>query len=585
MVSRRQERAARPGNLCYGREAFRRSAHRRRTRADEERRQNEAGPSGRGRGAEERGAAHGKDRRSGQRPAQRVLTGALLCSFCERPDRERDLRRLERDAAGVRQGRPTYFARPGRAFARSSTPRGPDRRASARRARGSPVQRRGRGRASHPSPPDPPTPRRPAAIFSAATRCRASSGSCARWSRRTTSARPQDQRVHCCLPDADLSARSLGRGTVVGIRSGLHGAAREGQETRVAVASTPLRLMLLGLSALTALFVLVALGDRPLRATRSRRALAGRTSRVLFPVVALARRVRDRRRDPEQLRPLHRAGTLTGVLEHRDHPRSCARVPQATRRHELYVYAPRSRRDDHPGVPADAWLRGPTGTSLALDCVTRGEGVFVLMVPVTLGLGLINVNAVIDTFSPRAIDANSLRRRSKRRFSSTCSQGMFSVAIARCCFRRSRARGARRPGRVPPHGEQRPAADRVPAHSGAVVAPCWRADRAILYQRGKFLPHQTTVVAACSPPSVPGSSQRGDAELNARSSVSVERIPTAIALGNIFLNALLDLGFYRVGTWGIASRPRSVTSAARCLLVLFRGGSGRTTAGDRHDRR
>jgi putative peptidoglycan lipid II flippase len=48
-------------------------------------------------------------------------------------------------------------------------------------------------------------------------------------------------------------------------------------------------------------------------------------------------------------------------------------------------------------------------------------------------------------------------------------------------------------------------------------------------------------------------------------------IPTAVALGNLFLNVLLDLAFYRLGTWGIPLSTAVVNVAGTvALLILMR---------------
>jgi putative peptidoglycan lipid II flippase len=48
-------------------------------------------------------------------------------------------------------------------------------------------------------------------------------------------------------------------------------------------------------------------------------------------------------------------------------------------------------------------------------------------------------------------------------------------------------------------------------------------------------------------------------------------IPTAVALGNLFLNVLLDLAFYRLGTWGIPLSTAVVNIAGTvALLILMR---------------
>ena len=125
---------------------------------------------------------------------------------------------------------------------------------------------------------------------------------------------------------------------------------------------------------------------------------------------------------------------------------------------------------------------------------------FVLMIPVTLGLGLINFNAVIGTFfasryidpriSPSAIDA------AFRIY--MLPQGMFSVAVATVLFpaiSRLAARGDM-PGfrNTVAMGVRQIAFLLVPASVAAAVLaePIVR----LLYERGEFTPDQTPVVAA-----------------------------------------------------------------------------------------
>ena len=126
--------------------------------------------------------------------------------------------------------------------------------------------------------------------------------------------------------------------------------------------------------------------------------------------------------------------------------------------------------------------------------------VFVLMIPVTLGLGLINFNAVIGTFfasryidpriSPSAIDA------AFRIY--MLPQGMFSVAVATVLFpaiSRLAARGDMAGFRnTVAVGMRQIAFLLVPASVAAAVLaePIVR----LLYQRGEFTPDQTPVVAA-----------------------------------------------------------------------------------------
>src|SRR5581483_3857247 len=57
-------------------------------------------------------------------------------------------------------------------------------------------------------------------------------------------------------------------------------------------------------------------------------------------------------------------------------------------------------------------------------------------------------------------------------------------------------------------------------------------------------------------------------------------LPTAIALGNLFLNAVLDYAFYRFGVWGIPLATAVCNVAGTwALLVLLRRRLGRIDGG------
>ena len=252
--------------------------------------------------------------------------------------------------------------------------------------------------------------------------------------------------------------------------------------------------MLLGLAALTALFMLIApwvigIFGNP----GNDRALAVGLSRVLFPIVAL----------------LGVSGIVVGILNSYDHFTVPAispvfwnlaiiaglaiGVPQAhTSNAKLYVYAVSILVATFIQVFLPMpWLRGRDGRlQLVLDwrdpAVAR---VFKLMIPVTLGLGLINVNAVIDTFfASRFIDPDLAPTAIQKAFLVyMLPQGMFSVAIATVLFpslSRFAARGDMDGFRA--HGQHRPAADRVPAHPdrGRQRACSPSRSSGILFQRG-----------------------------------------------------------------------------------------------------
>src|SRR6058998_3224532 len=199
------------------------------------------------------------------------------------------------------------------------------------------------------------------------------------------------------------------------------------------VASSLFWLMLLGLTALSALFILVApwvigiFGD-----PGHDRALAVGLSRVLFPIVAL----------------LGVSGIVVGILNSYDHFTVPAispvfwnlaiiiglviGVPQAdTMNTKLYVYAVSILVATFIQVLLPIpWLRGRDGRlQLVLDWRDPAvKRVFTLMVPVTLGLGLINVNALIDTFfASRLIDASYAPTAIQKAFLVyMLPQGMFS---------------------------------------------------------------------------------------------------------------------------------------------------------------
>jgi putative peptidoglycan lipid II flippase len=95
----------------------------------------------------------------------------------------------------------------------------------------------------------------------------------------------------------------------------------------------------------------------------------------------------------------------------------------------------------------------------------------------------------------------------------------------------------------------------------------------ILFQRGHFEPSQTPVVAGALAAFSAGLVFNGAMLMLNRAFFSLQSnwIPTAIALGNLVLNALLDLAFYHLGTWGIPlSTAVCNVAASTALLVLLR---------------
>jgi putative peptidoglycan lipid II flippase len=353
------------------------------------------------------------------------------------------------------------------------------------------------------------------------------------------------------------------------------------------VASTLFWLMLLGLTALTAIFFLVAPWVMGIFGNPGNdKALAVGLSRVLFPIVAL----------------LGVSGIVVGILNSYEHFTVPALspvfwniaiivglaigVPQAqTMDTKLYVYAfsilVATLIQVFLPMP---WLRGRDGKlRLVLDWRDPAvKRVFVLMVPVTLGLGLINVNAVIDIFfASRLIDANLAPTAIQKAFLVyMLPQGMFSVAIATVLFpslSRYASRGdTKRFRETVSNGLRQIAFLLVPAAvvSAVLAEPIVR----ILFQRGKFLPPQTPVVAAVLAAFSAGLVFNGAMLMLNRAFFSLQSnwVPTVVALGNLFLNVILDVAFYRVGAWGIALATAICNIAGTvALLVLLRKRVGR----------
>jgi putative peptidoglycan lipid II flippase len=105
----------------------------------------------------------------------------------------------------------------------------------------------------------------------------------------------------------------------------------------------------------------------------------------------------------------------------------------------------------------------------------------------------------------------------------------------------------------------------------------------IVYQRGQFEPSQTPVVAGALAAFSAGLLFNGVMLLLNRGFFSLQSnwIPTAVALGNLGLNAGFDAIFYRFGTWGIPFATALVNMAGSAtLLVLMRRRLGRLGMGE-----
>lgn len=353
------------------------------------------------------------------------------------------------------------------------------------------------------------------------------------------------------------------------------------------VASSVFFLMLLGLGGLTALLMLLApLVIAPFGNPGGDKELAVTLTRILFPIVTL----------------LGLSGVIVGILNSYEQFTVPALAPVAwnlaiiaglvigvPRAHtidtKLYVYAVSILIGTVIQVLLPVpWLRGLDGRlRVALDWRDRHvRQVFVLMVPVTLSLGLINFNAVVDTlFASRLIDPEQAPRAIDLAFRVyMLPQGIFSVAVATVLFpllarlaargdmagfRRTSASGLRLIGFL-----------LIPA--SAAIATLSTPIVRLVYQHGQFTPDQTVVVAQCLAAFSLGLAFNGAQLMLNRSFFSLQSpwVPTTIALGNLGLNAILDALFYSFGAWGIAlSTSLCNIAAVLVLLQLLRRKIGR----------
>jgi putative peptidoglycan lipid II flippase len=344
------------------------------------------------------------------------------------------------------------------------------------------------------------------------------------------------------------------------------------------VASSLFWLVLLALSALTALFIVIS--PWIMRAF-GYGSLAVGLSRVLFPIVVL----------------LGLTGVVVGILNSYEHFSVPALTPVfwnlaiiaglligiphvSGTDHELYVYAfsilIATVIQFLLPIP---WLRGLDGRlHVVLDW--RDPAVrrtLVLMVPITIGLGLINFNAVVDTFfAARLIDryhAPSAINAAFRLY--MLPQGMFSVAVATVLFpalaRLASAADLDGFRGTVATGLRQIAFLLVPA--SVVCALLAEPIVRVVYQRGDFTPSQTPATAAALAAFSLGLTFNGFMLMLNRAFFSLQSpwIPTWVALANLGLNAALDAAFYRLGIWGLPLSTSVVNVAGTAaLLVLLR---------------
>jgi putative peptidoglycan lipid II flippase len=347
------------------------------------------------------------------------------------------------------------------------------------------------------------------------------------------------------------------------------------------VASTVFWLFLLVVGGITALFILAAPVLMP-PLTDAYDDLAVTLSQILFPIVVL----------------IGLFGVVTGILNSYEQFTIPALtpvfwnlaiiiglvigVPRAdTDSGKLYVYAGAivvgTLIQFLLPLP---WLRGLDGRlRLALDLRDPAvKQVFKLMGPVMLGLGLINVNAVIGTFfASKLIDPTIAPNAIDKAFRIyMLPQGMFSVAVATVLYP-SLARLATRGDLVGfratiSTGIRQINFLLIPA--GVVSAVLAEPIVRLLYERGAFEPDQTHVVAGALAAFSLGLTFNGMMLMLNRGFFSLQApwVPTFVALAVVALNTSLYVVFYRVGTWGIpfAISLANIGGASLLFLALRR---------------
>ena len=93
----------------------------------------------------------------------------------------------------------------------------------------------------------------------------------------------------------------------------------------------------------------------------------------------------------------------------------------------------------------------------------------------------------------------------------------------------------------------------------------------LIFQRGAFTPDQTPVVAAALAAFALGMTFNGTMLMLNRAFFSLQSnwIPTLVALGNLFVNVVLDLAFASFGVWGIPLSTSLVNIAGTAALIVL----------------
>jgi len=345
------------------------------------------------------------------------------------------------------------------------------------------------------------------------------------------------------------------------------------------LASTLLLLITLVLGAITALFVLIAPVLMPVFAPGFEGEILDLTvtlSQILFPILIV----------------LGMSGVVVGILNSYDRFGAFAISPlfwNLTIIAVLVFLIPHFHGQDRIYAYAIAILVGtmvqfliptfdlrntPFKFGWSFDWRNRDvRRVLLLMLPVTISLGLINFNLLINSLFGSLVSDEAPAAIDKAFRIYQLPQGVFSVAIATVLFptlARFAARGEHDNLRATmANGMRQILFVLLPAAAAVLVLsePMIR----LVYQRGEFTPEQTTLVAtalfwfAFSLPT------NGLFLLLTRTFFSLQRpwIPTAIAAGNLVVTALGALALYNLGVGGIVASTAIATTATVVAQVVI----------------
>jgi len=352
------------------------------------------------------------------------------------------------------------------------------------------------------------------------------------------------------------------------------------------LASTMIFTVTLVLGAVTAFFILVAGLVMPVFAPGFHgeiRDLMITLSRILFPILVL----------------LGVTGIIAGILNSYDRFGAFAISPlfwNLTIIGVLVLLAPHFHGDNRIyayaigilagtvvqlAIPAFDLRNTPFRLTLKLDWRDPNvRRVLLLMLPVTISLGLINFNLIINSFFGSLVSDRAPAGIDKAFRIYQLPQGIFSVAIATVLFptlARFAARGDHDGLRsTMANGMRQIVFVLLPAAAAILVLsePMIR----LIYQRGEFTPDQTQLVATALFWFAFSLPFNGLFLLLTRTFFALQRpwLPTAISAANLAITALASLTLYKpFGVGGIVAATALATGASvAAQAFLLRGELG-----------